>query len=262
LNGDLSLSELADRYREDLEFNDMIAILTKLNDEGILEDASHASSLLSKDCLARYRSQMMFFSHFDQNQFASQEKLAGATVGVAGFGSTHSAVCASLARMGVGALVKIEIEPPERHAQEAAPSEDRAAVSKSPRDTSLELINPGVKISSASLDDGGGLVEMAKGCNVIVSASDSIAFSMQDVMHRLSLRLNVPWITCGPLNSIEGLVGPFFVPRETCCYYCYQTRLKSNLTRYDEQIAFEDYVKKNEGRTAEFGFLHPFPMIL
>ena len=85
LNGDLSLSELAERYRAEIEFDDMISIITQLNDEGILEDASCKSSTLTNDDLERYRSQMTFFSHFVPNRFASQEKLAGATVAVVGF---------------------------------------------------------------------------------------------------------------------------------------------------------------------------------
>ena len=131
------------------------------------------------------------------------------------------------------------------------------------QDTPLNRGAPDVETSCLDVSDRcGDLAEVAQRCDVIVSASDSPAPSLHEDIHRLSLKLGVPWITCGPLNSIEGLVGPFFVPHETCCYFCYQSRLKGNLTCYEEHAAFEAYVKENEGRTAEFGFLHPFPMII
>jgi bacteriocin biosynthesis cyclodehydratase domain-containing protein len=264
MNGALTVAELADACEAFVSFDDLVTILTKLNEEGILEDGNNGVSFIKSEELDQYSSQLKFFGHFDKSKFVLQERLKCSKVGVIGSGSIGTAVLSSLARMGIGQLVGVETAPGlSTEAALSNPDTDGGIATKRVL-TSLININPYVNVSAARINysDKTAVTSAIGGCDVIAVAIDNIAFTIYEQVHNASLTEGIPWIVCSPLNSIEGIVGPFFVPGETCCYRCYQHRIQSNLTRHAEYIAFESYVKDREGRTAEYGYLGPFPMII
>jgi ribosomal protein S12 methylthiotransferase accessory factor len=52
----------------------------------------------------------------------------------------------------------------------------------------------------------------------------------------LSLRLDVPWIQL-EARGFEVRVGPFFLPRQTACWTCYDHRVEANASGYQERRA-------------------------
>lgn len=56
-------------------------------------------------------------------------------------------------------------------------------------------------------------------------------------------------------------VGPFFIPHETCCYTCYDRRVKSNLEAYQEYLAYEKYLAEKDKCPAAYGSLPSFATV-
>jgi len=264
MSGNLTVSELAEACQAFVSPDDLVTILTKLDGEGVLEDGNSDSRLFTDDELNYYSSQERFLSHFDRRKLIFQERLKGSKVGVIGSGSMGTAILSSLAQMGVGHLVGVETASELSAVPDLSNPGENGQMTAGGFLSSLININPHVNVSVASIgpDDLTAITSAMRGCDVIAVAVDNVAFSVYERVHNTSINEGIPWIMCSPLNSIEGIVGPFFVPPETCCYRCYDLRIKSNLTRYAEYMAFEAYVKDREGRTAEYGFLNPFPMII
>lgn len=61
---------------------------------------------------------------------------------------------------------------------------------------------------------------------------------------------------------MAGTVGPFFVPYETCCYTCYDRRVKANLEAYHEYLAYQKYLGKSMKHPAPYGYLPSFAAII
>ena len=47
--------------------------------------------------------------------------------------------------------------------------------------------------------------------------------------NRTALRARQPWLQVLPFDGRVGIVGPLYVPDETCCYECYRRRRRANL---------------------------------
>ena len=258
LDGSLNLRELAEACSSLVSKEDLLEILQKLNSEGILEDADVEVPLpLTAGELKRHTEQLLFLSHFETERYQFQSRLKGSKVAIIGTGALGSAVLSSLAGMGAGHLTAIETAggSGNRSSREDTygPTATASPADRDP-DTTRTIVD--ASGSAAAIDAAVG------GCDVVAVATDKLEPSIYDEINRISLADGIPWIICSPLNSIEGAVGPFFVPHETCCYRCYELRAKSNLSADNEYIAYEEHERKKNGRTADYGHLLPFPMVL
>ena len=63
-------------------------------------------------------------------------------------------------------------------------------------------------------------------------ATDAPLLNVLHRVNRVALALKKPWATVA-LDGLEGLVGPVFIPGETCCFMCYEMRLESNMANYE-----------------------------
>lgn len=266
LDGSFTLSQLIEKCKEVATEDEILTILECLNNGGLLKDAStEPPSMFSREELSYYGPQILFFSHFTAEPHACQARLKNSKVAILGLGAIGVTVLMSLAKAGVGYITGVadrQLSPPfPNHnytATDVRESTDGVLASV------LGNINP--SIAFRQLNDGlqskDSILQIVKGQDVIVVAMDEPRMAIFDWVNQICLDENIPWLVCSSLNSIEGTVGPFIVPRETCCYECYRLRLKSNLDAYDEYVAFEKYVREHEGRTASYGYLSQFPAIL
>jgi bacteriocin biosynthesis cyclodehydratase domain-containing protein len=259
LDGSLSVAELAEVCKEIVTEEDLREILKTLKAEGVLEDAYIDLPLpVTTDELEFYAEQLSFLAHFEREKYESQRRLKGARVAVVGGGSLGSAVLCSLASMGVGHLALIDTPG---GAAQMIPRPPMTGDGSATAVSWLANINPHVHVETLSAASFWN-EDAVRGFHVIAVTTDRPEFSVYEEMNRASLRHGIPWITCSPLNSVEGAVGPFFVPFETCCYRCYDLRVKSNIAGYSEYIAFEAYALKRNGRVPEYGYLPAFPNVL
>lgn len=57
--------------------------------------------------------------------------------------------------------------------------------------------------------------------------------------NRLALRAGSPWLQVLPFDGRCAVIGPLFVPGETCCHECYRLRRASNVSYPEEFWALE-----------------------
>jgi bacteriocin biosynthesis cyclodehydratase domain-containing protein len=252
LDGTYTLSELVRACKGLATEEELIAILERLNAEDIIEDAalSPPSTLTSQE-QAYYASQLLFFSHFTGDKYAYQAKLTGSQVAVIGLGAIGTAVLIALARSGVGHIVGVD---------EAAESGMRAPSGVA---SVMDATNPNIHFTwiETRLDSAGDIAAAVAGKDVVAVALDKPRAGVHESINQVCLEKRIPWITCGSLRSMAGTVGPFFVPYETCCYACYDLRVKSNCDAYHEYMAYEKYLEEEKTRPNQYGYLPGFATV-
>jgi bacteriocin biosynthesis cyclodehydratase domain-containing protein len=265
LDGTRTLSDLVHACKDIATEDELIAILERLNEEGIIEDAALAppSTLTSRE-QTYYASQLLFFSHFTEDRYAYQAKLHDSHVIVIGLGTIGTAVLIALARSGVGHITGVENNISScLTTAGSATDADISGLMPTALASVLEAKNPGVHFKSInttlySVEDITGI---ATAKDVVVLALDKPRAGVHELVNQVCLKERIPWMTCGSLRSMATIVGPFFVPYETCCYTCYDRRMKSNLEAYHEYMAYEKYLQENEGSLSDYGYLPGFATV-
>jgi thiazole/oxazole-forming peptide maturase SagC family component len=266
LDGTASVRDLLDRFKEGVSADDLLTILERLNAEGILEDGV----LLPPPEITPaerefYASQLLFFSHFAGDRYGYQRALQRARAAIIGLGDVGMATLTAVARSGISHIVGIDSRAAchrtndltELDVAKALPSTDELA-------SLLASINPHIEFRGidALPETEEGLAQALHGADIVIVALDKPQPSICERVNRICIEQSTVWMMCGCLNSVEGTVGPLFVPRQTCCYKCYDLRLKSNIEAYKEHTAFEEFLKGKEGQTADYGYPAPFPAVI
>lgn len=265
LDGSFTVSGLVEACKDRATEEDLMMVLTQLNEEGILEDAGVGPpSTITAEELDYYASQLLFFSHFAGNKYEYQAKLKDSRVAIIGLESLGTTVLSSLARLGIGHIVGIDNRGGYSVVNTHGPSSEAVGPRNSLLSALVSGTNPSVHFTAIAteLQSEVDVMHAVRDVDIVVVADDRPQPLMYQRINRVCLAQNIPWIIAGSLNSIEGIVGPLFVPHETCCYNCYERRIKSNLAAYEESIAFEDYLKKEQRRPADYGHLAPFAAMI
>lgn len=89
--------------------------------------------------------------------------------------------------------------------------------------------------------------ETLRGCRHAIVALDSVDPILLKNLNAQALQLRVPWtLIC--MDGLAGIVGPTFIPFETCCYSCYELRLEANMLHYDNYAYYKQAVARNSVR--------------
>lgn len=98
LDGTYTLSDLIEVCRDLATEEDLVTVLTQLNEEGILEDAAVGPPpTLTAEELDYYAPQLLFFSHFAGNKYEYQAKLKDSRLAIIGLESLGATILSSLA---------------------------------------------------------------------------------------------------------------------------------------------------------------------
>ncbi|MFW9940481.1 MAG: TOMM precursor leader peptide-binding protein [Candidatus Thorarchaeota archaeon] len=266
LNGDYTINQIANKCKDIASKEEIITILARLNKDGLLEDASikPPSQLNSKE-LKYYAPQLLFFSHFKGDKYNYQIKLKESQIAIIGLGLLGSAILLSLAVSGVGHITGIDYTNASIHSSLNPYLTSHFDKLEAKASSSLfDKINPNIKYKRLNkiIQSKEDTLQIVKGKDVVIVAIDKPQPAINKWINESCLDENVPWITSSGLTGIEGIIGPFIIPHETCCYKCYELREKSNMDSYDEYIAFEKYLEEREGLTANYGHLPQFAAIM
>ncbi len=263
LDGTHTVADICERCRDIAPKEVLVTILERLNEEGILEDGATPSCAPEES--ESYSPQLLFFSRFTDDRYGYQAKLKGARAAVIGLGSIGQTVVISLATSGIGHLTGFDDSARVPWASTLPGAQgDRSERETTALSLLVEKNHPDVAFQAEEgrLETHDDVARAVTGNDVVIVAFDKPRLSIFEQVNRVCLDENIPWITCGSLNSIEGIVGPFMVPRETCCYKCYELRSKANLDAYSEYVTFEEYLREKDGRTADHGHLPSFPAVI
>jgi bacteriocin biosynthesis cyclodehydratase domain-containing protein len=78
-----------------------------------------------------------------------------------------------------------------------------------------------------------------------------------DLVNTACVREQVPFLPV-VLLGWEGHIGPAYFPQLTACYHCYDLRVKSNLSHYQQYLLYEEACRRRPGEQP-FGRLATFP---
>jgi molybdopterin-synthase adenylyltransferase len=149
-----------------------------------------------------------------------QVRLKAARVFIAGLGGLGSVSAGYLAAAGVGYLRivdsdRVELGNLNRQILHRTPD-----IGKMKTDSAVEglsAVNPACHLDpiadKISIDN---VVDMVKGCTLILDATDNI--QARKALNRASIALNLPFIYAG-IDGFSGMLSTF-VPKETPCFEC------------------------------------------
>jgi bacteriocin biosynthesis cyclodehydratase domain-containing protein len=213
------------------------AVLRQLEASSLIEEADVSG--LSDSELDRFEDQIRFFSRFTQKGGATfQSALLQSRVALIGDGALGERMYGQLAGAGFGEVIVLSAQPAEARAWI-----DRVSGAR-PRTTVLDLDRDGIWPT-----DAGSLPAVLAVCQ------DTHDPLLLEAVDRLSKRRRLPWLLVRNLDLQEGWVGPLFVPGETASYLSLEARLRSNMSRYTEYLAFDAHVRTTE-RPPTTGGLH------
>lgn len=86
---------------------------------------------------------------------------------------------------------------------------------------------------------------VAKSDFLIVDATRWSPFHI-DLINKSALKHNIPWLYVGGIEETSIKIGPLFYGKETGCYNCLISRVKSNHEHPTFLTSYEDYLRKNK----------------
>jgi len=79
---------------------------------------------------------------------------------------------------------------------------------------------------------------------IIVDANEWSPFNIE-IINKTALKHNKPWLYVGGLEEESIKIGPLFYGKETGCYNCLISRIKSNHAHPTFLNSYEDYLRSN-----------------
>jgi hypothetical protein len=214
-----------------------VAVLRQLEASSLIEEAD--ASGLSEVELSRFDHQIRFFSRFTQRGGAHVQSAVGESrVALLADGALGESMYGRLAGAGFGEIVILTSRPADARAWI-----ERAA--STPARTSVHHLD---RAEIWPADDGPLPA-------VLVVCQDAHDPRLLEAVDRVSKQHALPWLLVRNLDLQEGWVGPLFVPGETASYLSLEARLRSNMPRFPEYLAFDAHVRASEPPAA-MGGLH------
>jgi len=212
------------------------AVLRQLESSSLLEEAD-AAGLLDAE-LNRFEGQIRFFSRFTQQGGAKlQSALCDSRVALLADGPLGESMYGRLAGAGFGEVIILSRQP--SHAKAWI---ERVTALR-PRTTVLDLDSDEIWPADSPVPQ------------VLIVCQDAHDPLLLEAVDALSKRRLLPWLLVPNPVLQEGWVGPLFVPGETASYLSLDARLRANMSRFPEYLAFDAHVRATE-RTSAIGGLH------
>lgn len=223
-------------------------VIRQLARVGVLEDAD--ASPLSPQEADAFRDQILYFGRFtgEQTGAALQAKLRAAVVDVVVTGRLGVCVAKQLHRVGIGRLRLLGES--EAHLQETA------RVLEGERG-SLPLSTPElVAVERATLPGP------AAPDSLLVVTLDSWDPALLAEVNAQAITAGRPWLLVQAPGIREGTVGPLFVPGQTACYACLESRLLSHMSFHAEYQEFRSYLEARRATSSPWGGMEPHHQVL
>lgn len=213
------------------------AVIEKLRGAGVVEDAaSDEGQGLSAEELEAYRRQLVFLDLTLERGSAVQAQLLlkNARLSVIGGGDLAVAVALEAVRAGVGRILGANIQSGGSIVQAGNLVSFEARGIKTSEQPQLESL----------LD--------AEAPTLLAIAIDRSEPALLEAINKFSQSRNIPLLHC-LANGTQATVGPLVVPGQTACLTCYRLRMNSQVEFYEQQRAFEAWIKSNGHRRARSG---------
>jgi len=219
------------------------AVLRHLEATSLLEEADPSG--LSDAEVSQFEDQIRFFSRFTQEGGEKfQAMLRGSRVGLIADGALGESMYRQLAGAGFGEVVILSRRP------ERAGAWVEGVAGVRPRTTVLPLDTEEVWPAGAP--------DLPRILVVCQETHDPLLLEAVDALSKQRL---LPWLLVRNVDLHEGWVGPLFVPGETASYLSLEARLRGNLPRFEEYVAFDSHVRATEPPAALGGLRAAFDLL-
>lgn len=205
------------------------AVIEKLRSAGVVEDAAgDIDRGLSAQELEAYRRQLVFLDLTLEKGSAveAQLLLKRTRLSILGDGELAAALALEAARAGVGRVLSANVE-------------------------SAQAINQAVPL--VSFEAGGIELKDQQGIEALLDresptllaiAADRNEPALIEAINKFSQSRGIALLHCHA-SGTEAIVGPLVVPGQTACLTCYRLRVNSHVEFYEQQRAWEDWIKSN-----------------
>jgi bacteriocin biosynthesis cyclodehydratase domain-containing protein len=161
--------------------------------------------------------------------------LSATAVGIVGAGYLGSRMAGELARLGVGKLIALD-DRRVRHAPTDARYFDLApgivrdglpyveALAEQFRASASEALTPLL----APVDDEASLRQVVAQARFVVAAFECFSSNTLHALNELAIEAGVPWMSVY-MDGSESLIGPIYVPGESCCYNEFEIQHEATL---------------------------------
>jgi molybdopterin-synthase adenylyltransferase len=234
LDGEHTTDELIERLHDVSPPETVSALIRRLGELGIVEDASDGEyEQLSPTQQEAYRDQMRFFGIAsrdspDPNKARFQKALLQSELAVIGAGELASRTAAECARVGIGKVVGVNLAGfGSTHS-----AAERGTIE--PLGLALEDLEAIENVVTAAPPD------------LLVLALDRPEPAFLNRVNNISLDHNIPLLH-SQVNGARGVVGPLVVPGKTACLMCHHLRVIRNYDFYDEYVEWEKWIE-GEGK--------------
>lgn len=234
----------------DVSEKDLNQLISILDNENLLEDASFHSELLSVSEMERYDRQMLQFSLFDKKKiagFSYQEKMKESTVLVLGMGGWGTWICLQLALAGVGRIKIVDgdtVELSNLNRQVLYDKNDIGNKKVESAKKKISILNPHVVVEDYDeflTRDSQRISEILDGVDLIVLAWASLGYyrknTVEEILHESAKNKKIPLIELGG-DPVDISVGPIYLYNKDDNSYSEQA--KNQKERYysiDSKIA-------------------------
>lgn len=248
LNGECNTAYILEELRrKGFESQAVQKLLEQLQKALIIEDAEQPD-LLPEDA-ALFENQLLFFSRFSDHKSpgAFHADLRTARIDVLESEALSTEILIQMRNSGIGQLRLL--------------GTDRAAQKQAI--TTVQADNPGsTTIEALPLTLPGVYAEDVAPPSLLVAPMQRWNPRVLESINQWAIKTRTPWLLIQASSISEGVVGPLFVPGQTACYMCLESRLRSNMRFHDEYEQLRDHLKEEQTASQPCGSLNAFANVL
>lgn len=237
LDGKRSLREITHQLNLSFQIPEDVSedLLLTLVRKGLLED-NNIADYIPAEQIDYYADELTFLSRYSINKYGYFSVLKNKSVGVIGLSKVGYSVMGSLSSLGVGSIRILK----------ASDCLERDPFSKggSANGSNLAGVNPHITIELEEVDtlSPDHLHTFAESNHFDVFVIPLHYFDniqLYELANEICIARGIPFLS-GFIQGDNLEIGPFVVPGATACYYCFETRKKSNVANLAHYQQFEE----------------------
>jgi adenylyltransferase/sulfurtransferase len=256
LDGAHTVDEIAGSVGDVFDKDDVIAGLTLLADQRLLEEGDEAPGERSRTRAIEPQHNLLLDLGVDAK--AVRERLRQASVAIFGLAGAGAAAAMSLAATGIGTLRLIDdraVTPADPYLSSAYGAADVGQLRATALVRTIGALGMGTRTAtSAGPFESDDEIADAVGPNdFVICAIDLGQSALIYRLNRVCLRSNTRWLAVSSA-AFEAQVGPMVYPYETACYLCYRMRAVACADNPEEEFAFQSFLdrrKRDDSATRE-----------
>ncbi|MDY7094226.1 MAG: TOMM precursor leader peptide-binding protein [Acidobacteriota bacterium] len=191
--------------------------------------------------------------------FGQDSPLAERTVGLVGVGYLGSRIACQLSQMGVGTLIALDdrkVQKPElekRYFDLLPGALEEGTAYTEVLGQHLDALGFGTYEGlDADFTDEKALDDLLRRCDFVVVCLEVFSPSTLHRVNSVAIEAEKPWASVY-IDGSEAMVGPIYVPGESCCYNEFEIQQEATLgSMKDDYLVFKESLNGHEVNSSQF----------